>query len=294
MGQEALTPTAMNARNDSFASDDIDLQAYLQRIDYTGPLDPTFDLLTALVERHLANIPFEAIDVMLGRGVDLDPATIDGKLLDGHRGGYCFEHASLMRRALRATGFSVRQNLGRVWNHGSLDGPAPAATHACLKVEADGQAWLVDVGFGGNTPDQPLAWQPGIAQATRFNTWRLVETRDGLRLESRLRDAWSPLYEILDFHWQPMDFVVANHYTSTFPTSHFRHTLKAARTETDMRTTLIGNRLRQRKPDGTHSESTLDIAGLADALATRFGLPVTEDWMPLLERAVAEAGAGPR
>lgn len=279
----------MNTRNDPVAGDDIDLQAYLERIGYPGPLDPSLGLLTALVEKHLASIPFEAIDVMLGRGVDLDPAAIDRKLLDGHRGGYCFEHASLMRRALQAAGFPVRQYLGRVWNHGSLDAPAPAATHACLKVEADGQAWLVDVGFGGNTPDRPLAWQPGIVQATRFNTCRLVETRDGLCLESRFHDAWSPLYEILDFRWQPVDFIVANHYTSTFPTSHFRHTLKAARTETDKRTTLIGNRLRQRTPDGTHSESTLDVAGLADVLATRFGLPVTEDWMPLFERAVADA-----
>lgn len=278
----------MNAHNDSIAGDDINLQAYLQRIGYAGPLDPGFDLLATLVERHLANIPFEAIDVMLGRGVDLDPAAIDHKLLEGHRGGYCFEHASLMRRALRAIGFSVRQNLGRVWNHGSLDGPTPAATHACLKVEADGRAWLVDVGFGGNTPDQPLAWQPDIPQATRYNTYRLVETRDGLRLESRLQDRWSPLYEILDFHWQPVDFKLANHYTATFPTSHFRHRLGVALTEPQVRTTLSGNRLRQRMVDGTHSESTLDVPGLADALATRFGLPVADDWTPLLERVVAE------
>jgi uncharacterized protein (DUF934 family) len=59
--------------------DAIDLSAYLTRIGYAGPLRPTPDVLTGLIERHMATIPFEAIDVMLGRGIDLSPEQVDGK-----------------------------------------------------------------------------------------------------------------------------------------------------------------------------------------------------------------------
>jgi len=70
--------------------DAIDLSAYLARIRYTGPLRPTPDVLAKLIERHMATIPFEAIDVMLGRGINLSPERVDRKLLARRRGGYCF------------------------------------------------------------------------------------------------------------------------------------------------------------------------------------------------------------
>lgn len=272
--------------------DAIDLDAYLGRVGYAGPRAATPDVLTALVERHMAAIPFEAIDVMLGRGVDLAPAAVDRKLLDGRRGGYCFEHASLMRRALRAVGFPVEQHLARVRVRDTPGSPAPPATHASLKVEADGRPWLVDVGFGGFMPNEPLEWRPSAPQATRFGTYRLVETPDGLLLQSLLRGEWAPLYEILDFRWQEVDFHVANHYTATHPDSHFRRDLMLARTESRARTTLAGNHFKRVSLDGPREERTLDADGLAETLASHFGLPVADDWRPILARVAGGASAG--
>ncbi|ALM51178.1 arylamine N-acetyltransferase family protein [Halomonas huangheensis] len=273
-------------------TDAIDLQAWLERIHYRGSLEPSSESLAALVDRHMAAIPFEAIDVMLDRGVNLAPEAIDRKMLQGQRGGYCFEHASLMRRALRALGYTVEQQLGRVWVSHDLTGPAPSASHAMLKVLANEQWWLVDVGFGSFLSNEPLAWRLDEPQATAYGAFRLVRTLNGVMLETLYRDQWSPLYEILDFAWQAVDFEVANHYVAWHTESHFRHELMVARTEGDVRRTLAGNRFKLAQPGGGSQEQWLDVEGMTAVLRDEFGLPVAAEWLPLLERIVADSREG--
>ena len=79
----------------------VDLDAYFRRIGYDGPREPTLDVLRAILALHPATIPFEAIDVLLDRGVDVSPAAVDDKLIARRRGGYCYEQNGLpppMRR----------------------------------------------------------------------------------------------------------------------------------------------------------------------------------------------------
>lgn len=269
-------------------SEAIDWPAYLERIGHVGPLEPTLPLLTRLVACHMASIPFESVDVMLGRGVDLSPATVDRKMLDEHRGGYCFEHASLMRRALQTLGYRVHQHLARVWIGAdpAVDPPSPA-THTSLKVEVDDMLWLVDVGFGGFTPNQPLAWRFDVPQSTAFGTYRLAETAAGAMLEMQRGCRWLPLYEIMAFDWQPADFRVANHYTATHPESRFRNELVAALTTPHGRTTLVNNHFKQVARDGLRTQRQLDAGGIAEVMETSFGLSVEPDWWPMLERVSA-------
>jgi arylamine N-acetyltransferase len=269
--------------------DAIDLPAYLARTGYTGQLRPTLDVLMELIERHMAAIPFEAVDVMLDHGVDLNPASIDRKLLAGRRGGYCFEHASLLGRALTAIGFPVERLLARVRVRDTPDGSAPPATHASLKVEADGRFWLADVGFGGFMPNMPLAWDVGTAQEARFGIFRIRDTADGRLVETQDGDGWTPLYEILNFRWQRVDFDVANHYVAHHPSSPFRTTLIVARTEVETRYTLAGNKLTVHSSKGLREGRVLDADGIENALGTVFGLPVQPEWRPLIERAAQPA-----
>jgi arylamine N-acetyltransferase len=283
------TPADLGGRQ-AGREDAIDLPTYLARTGYTGPLRPTPDVLGELIERHMATIPFEAVDVMLDRGIDLGPASIDRKLLAGRRGGYCFEHQSLLRRALVAIGFPVERLLARVRVRETPDGSAPPATHASLKVEAGGRFWLADVGFGGFMPNVPLAWEVGTAQETRFGIFRIRDTDDGQLVETRNDDGWSPLYEILRFRWHSIDFEVANHYVVHHPSALFRTILIAARTEVETRYTLLGNRLTIHSAGGSREERLLDADGIETALGTIFGLPVEPEWRPLIERAAALPG----
>src|SRR5918993_759721 len=90
------------------------LNAYLARIRYTGPREPTLDTLRGIVLGHATSIPFENLDVLLGRGVSLADQDVEQKLVRDRRGGYCFEQNSLLLRALSALGFAATPLSARV------------------------------------------------------------------------------------------------------------------------------------------------------------------------------------
>lgn len=270
---------------------DVDLDAYLARIGYSGPREPTLDTLRSLHRLHPAAIPFEAVDVLLGRGVDLDPRAVDAKLITGGRGGYCFEQNSLFRRALQALGFQVDGLIARPrWNR-PLDVFGPR-THMALRVRLEGGEWLADVGFGGCMLTTPVRMEVCEPQETWCEPVRLTPVAGELRLEVLLGDAWTPVYD-LDLRPQlDIDFVGPNWYTSTHPDSIFRRTLMAARTAPDARHALLENRLTVRRPGAETERRSLNAAELERVLAEDFGLPVTADWRPALERAVVAGAQG--
>ena len=93
---------------------DFDLAAYSRRIDYGGTVEPTLPVLRALHLAHATHIPFENLDILLGRPIRLDIASLQAKLVAGARGGYCFEQNLLFATALRAFGFDVQTLIARV------------------------------------------------------------------------------------------------------------------------------------------------------------------------------------
>ena len=93
---------------------EVDLDGYFARIGYRGPRTPTFSTVQAIHALHSASIPFESLDPLLGRKVALDLASLQGKLVGGRRGGYCFEQNALFAAVLEALGLSVTTLGGRV------------------------------------------------------------------------------------------------------------------------------------------------------------------------------------
>lgn len=267
----------------------VDLAAYLKRIGLSGALPPTQETLRSIVSHHMAAIPFEAIDVLLDREISLDPKAIDEKMLYRQRGGYCFEHTSLLQRVLQALGFPVEAHLARVWAGRMPGDPVPAATHASLKVEVNDTLWLVDVGFGSFMPNAPIAWELEVSQQFAHGTYRLHKTDGGFMVESYHGQAWKALYEILDFLWKPVDFHVSNHYVSRYPESHFRSQLMVAVTTPDARYTLANNRLKIALIEGDIEERYLTVEEMINVLGHPFGLNVESCWIPMLERIVGIA-----
>ena len=125
------------------------LSAYFSRLGWTGTPDVSLNTLRELHIHHNGAIPFENLDVLLPREIHLDDRTLEEKLINGRRGGYCFAQNGLLERVLRELGFNVRSLLGRV----VLANPSqmPPRTHRLLLVEVDGERWIADVGFGGQT-----------------------------------------------------------------------------------------------------------------------------------------------
>src|SRR5246127_5774764 len=133
----------------------LDLAGYFERIGYSGGAEPTLEVLQDLVTAHTQAIPFENLDPLLGVPIDdLSPEALTDKLVRRRRGGYCYEHNGLMGYVLAEVGFRVRRLAGRVIWMLPPDAPLPAQTHTVLAVTFPGSqgSYLVDVGFGGQTP----------------------------------------------------------------------------------------------------------------------------------------------
>jgi N-hydroxyarylamine O-acetyltransferase len=262
----------------------MDLERYFERIGYRGGRASDLATLAAIIRRHAAGIPFEAIDVLLDKGIDIAPAAVFDKLVSRRRGGYCFEQNGLLQDALSALGFDVTARLARVlWMRPAAPSPA-RATHMALVVRIDGRDYLADAGFGNGTPTAPLAFDTDEPQATPLETFRLRPSPDGHVLEMRMGENWAPVYEILSQVPAPEDFVDANLFTSTHPDSRFRHDLMLARATTEARLLLLGNRLTVRPAAGEAEQRFFDTTELEQAIRDMFGLPFEDAWRPLLLR----------
>ncbi|MDN3554885.1 arylamine N-acetyltransferase family protein [Halomonas maura] len=276
----------LSALEDGPAAPPVDLAAYCRRIGYRGPRTPTLETLRALVERHTAAIVFEALDVLLGHGVDLDPSMVDRKLITSGRGGYCYEQNGLMKRVLMAMGFEVDGLLARVrWGQAPGAAPMPRS-HMALRVTIDAVPWLVDVGFGGWGPSAPLRMDTAAPQATRHEAFRIFPFGDSLLVQSRPDERWWPLYELSTEPQLDADFEPFNWYTSTHPGSPFKRSLMVARTTSEGRFTLLNARLTIRRPDGDVDRRRLDVDGVEAALRETFCLPVQPAWRAAIQPAV--------
>lgn len=101
----------------------------------------------ALHRSHLYAIPYENLDIHLGRKLTLDPDHIYHKIVEERRGGWCYEMNGLFSQALRQMGFDVTLLGSSVGSpaQGGVDGDLD---HLILLVQVDKQPWLADVGFG--------------------------------------------------------------------------------------------------------------------------------------------------
>jgi N-hydroxyarylamine O-acetyltransferase len=249
-----------------------DLDAYLERIGHTGPVEPTGACLDALHLAHVRSIPFENLDILLGRPIRLDLLSLQDKLVRRRRGGYCFEHNTLFAAALEAVGFDVDPLAARVHLRSRA---VTARTHMTLRTEVAGAGRLADVGFGGGSLLRSIPIEPGPPVDQFGWRFRLVDVDEGLMLQTARPQGWRDLYAFTFERQHPVDFEMANHYTSTHPSSHFTTTPTAQVSSPERSLILRGTTLTEVTPDG---ETATEIAPdeLADVLATRFGLDVPE------------------
>ncbi len=256
---------------------DINLDAYLARIGWTGP-SPRVDVasLHALAVRHAAAIPFENLNPWLGLPVVLEPLALQQKLVHEQRGGYCFEHNGLMRRVLQQLGFEVHGLGARVlW--GLAEPMETPRTHCLLQVTVDGQPWILDVGFGGLTLTAALRLQADVVQNTPHEPFRLLHLPADLlgdwHMQALIGGAWRTLYRFhLQYHCAADD-AMANHYTATHPGSKFVRELIAARTLPDRRLTLLNRDLRIHRQGAESEHHRLSTPeALEQVLREGFGL----------------------
>jgi N-hydroxyarylamine O-acetyltransferase len=246
---------------------ELDLPAYLRRIRYAGPLAPTRAALDALHLAHATAIPFENLDILLGRPIRLDLASLQAKLVAGARGGYCFEQNALFAAALERIGFAVTRLAARV--RLGTERVLPR-THMTLLVAVEGAELLADVGFGADGLLLPVPL--GGASSQFAWTYRVAEVGGAYVLQTRRDGAWLDLYTFTREPQLPVDYEIANHYTSTHPASRFTLVLTAQRLATDVRRTLRNRDYSEDRGAGVATRTLAADDEILEVLATEFGL----------------------
>jgi len=263
----------------------LDLEAYLERIRWSGPMSATWDTLAALLDAHMSRIPFENLDVLLGRPVNLDLGRLQDKLVRAGRGGYCFEHGTLFAAALERLCYTVTRRLGRVG-----DPDEKPRTHTVVVVTLDDEQLLCDPGFGFSTL-RAIPLVDGAEDDYGGRTLQLREVPEGAgrawELHRRGQDGWELAHTHDELPVRPVDLRSGHHFTSTFPTSHFRHMLILTRHLPDRHVTVTHEAVTVRRP-GEPTEHRPLRAGELPELLDLLDVPLIDDEREALLRRVSE------
>jgi N-hydroxyarylamine O-acetyltransferase len=246
-----------------------DLDRYLERIGLSGR--PT---LAELHRAHVTAIPFENLDPHRGAGVSLELEDLQRKFLDERRGGYCFEQNLLLKAAAEALGASVQPMLARVRLHAPA-GTIRPRTHLVLRIEAEGESWHADAGFGSGTPLEPLPFGPGAEHDQAGWRFRVVEEGEELVLQTFSDGDWADLYAFLPQPVPHVDIETSNWFTSAHPHSPFVTGLRVSSQDADGRRTILSDwdelALTEQTP-ASLTTTPVEPAQIPGLLAERFEL----------------------
>ena len=248
---------------------------YFDRIGFRGSVSPTLETLTALMRAHVRRIPFENLDVLLGRGVRLDLDSVYAKLVEARRGGYCFEHSTLFRAALEHVGFQPVAHAARVVMLTARQ--AAPRTHMFLSVVLDGRTYVLDPGFGGHGPLLPLPLVENVETREGPDVHRFTRRDGEWLLETQIGGVMSPLWMSTLEPESAIDFVMGNHFTSTWPESGFVQRLMLRAITPDGRRVSVMNRDVTGAKNGAFEKSQLaDRAALRALLEREFGIDLPD------------------
>ena len=253
-------------------SSSFDLDGYLARIGWHGPRDATFETAAGVLRAHMTHIPFENLDVLLGRGIRIDRDSVSAKLVASRRGGYCFEHGVLLQAALEHLGFMPAVHTARVI---MLRPRSEAAlTHMFLTVPFDGRTFVLDPGFGGHAPLVPVPIEADAYDGHDLH--RVVHRGDEWILEAHIDGTWLPLWSSTIEPAEPVDFVMANHFVCTFPASPFVTNLML-RAITPAARVSVMNRAVARRCGGREDKQVIESrAALRTLLNEDFGFDLPD------------------
>lgn len=235
----------------------VDLARYLRRIGYEGSVRPDLATLRRVQRLHLMSIPYENLDVQLGRPVGLEIEAIFDKLVGRRRGGWCYEMNGLLEWALQQIGFSVTRLLGA--GNRDKNGDAARGNHLVLGVRLD-KLYLVDTGFADGLLEPVPVVAGAIAQGLR--NFRLEAQPDGAW---RFHNHAQALASSFDFWEEPADEgTLAEKCLSlqSAPESMFVQNAICVKFENDAIVSLRGRILRRL----TATEDTQSLLTSADEL----------------------------
>ncbi len=256
---------------DLWQTDRLDLDGYLGRLGVAAEA-PSRALLDRVHEAHLRTFTFDNIDVLLEQHPGVSLGAIQEKFVARGRGGYCFEHSTLLAAALQRLGFDLRRQLGRVG-----DPTRSGRTHLVVIVRLDGEDLVCDPGFGLSIL-RPHPLRDGAEDEHRGQRFRIDRVQGGWTLSRWHAGGWDLMHTTDDLPVIPDDVVIGHHYTSTFPGSHFRSGLKITKQLADRHVAVTDKTVTVRRPGEPTEHHDLVDGELAEWLrALDVGLTADEE-----------------
>ncbi|MEM7097648.1 MAG: arylamine N-acetyltransferase [Pseudomonadota bacterium] len=258
----------------------MDLDRYLERIKFFTEPEVNLDTLRAIQYQHLLHIPYEDVDVQLGRRLDFDTQRIYSKIVEQQRGGWCYEMNGLLGWALEEIGFVVMRLSGAA--NRQNQGDTALGTHLLLEVPLAQNSYLVDVGFGDG-----LHYPVPLAETQHTHngfTYQLERMQDGYwRMHNHVHSTM-PSFDFRQDHGEAAEAELAQgcKRLQEDPQSPFRQMLIAFRFTATSIESLLGKTAISITPSGRQERSLETLSDVQKDLAERFG--ITQDITPAWEQ----------
>lgn len=232
----------------------MNIDAYLERIRHVGDLSPTFENLALLHNEHLEAVPFENLDIPLGRKIELSLPHLYQKVVVARRGGFCYELNSLFAWLLRELGYDVSFLSARVFDGTEL---GPPFDHMALLVQLPDQQVLADVGFGDSFRT-PLIFN-GPPQTQVSGTYQILPGDEGFSVYQSKADASpAPQFTFSLTPFSLVDFEPMCHYHQTSEQSGFTQKQVCTLATPEGRVTISNGRLIQTNlKEGSKTETPI-------------------------------------
>lgn len=261
----------------------MDVPKYLSRIGFSGPTEPTLEVLRSVHSSHLHSVPFEDLTIHSGGRVQLDLPDLYEKIVNQRRGGFCYELNGLFSWLLRRLGFQVTMLSAQVKNS-STGFYGPPFDHLTLMVIIDGQRWLCDVGFGSAIFLTPVSLDTGDLQVKGHRVYRLRTANGMTFLEwqgEENKGADGDWIEVYKFNLEPrsfQDFSQMCEHHQTSPSSLFFCKSLCALFKQNSHVAYIGRKLTTTRfpevPGGEVEKKTRELQDeeVPGVLAEMFGI----------------------
>ncbi|HSF96377.1 MAG TPA: arylamine N-acetyltransferase [Thermohalobaculum sp.] len=243
------------------------LDAYLERIGYGGPVAPTLDCLKSVHRAHALSVPYENLDIQLGRPVWCDIDRIVEKIVTRRRGGWCYEMNTLLAHGLMAIGFDVRLVTGGI--HRFERGDAALGNHILALVDLD-RTYVADLGLGdGLREPVPLA-EGSYAQGTLG--FQLSRLADGFWRFTNHAGAYPVSFDFSESPVDPAAIEARNRELQTSPDSVFVQNLIIQRMRADTLVCLTGRVFQEKSASDSRKKMVWDAAEMEALVSAKFGI----------------------
>ena len=262
----------------------LSIEKYLERINYNGDLSVSHNTLSQLVFCHFTSVPYENLDILNNVPLSLEIPDLYDKIVNRHRGGYCFELNTLFNWLLNKIGFETQSYSARFLLN-VPENTVPMRRHRVMITEIDGACYVADVGVGNEVPIRPLQIGENVlGQETKTRGLIFRYRKDErygwvLQFKNPQKDpnVWKDMYGFTEEIQYEIDFIQPNFWCQYSEDSPFRiQNWLSLRTENG-RYTMDGNVFRiydMSEPQLKITEKILDPSEVNDILKEYFGIMI--------------------